>query len=159
VCRWRATYHWKALDKGYNKISGIWLNWEKDFISIGGLHTKLCAPKVVRASIGTNWHLGAGLGLPLGSLGTKWHLGPGLMDKHKVYYKGRVVASLKFGPWWILWVHVCLWFVRAPKCSNYALTNLLFGLFGLCGWLYCLSIFLIPSQSSSMPLYPQSATS
>jgi hypothetical protein len=26
------------------------------------------------------------------------------------------------------WVRVCSWFVRAPKCSNYTLTNLLFGL-------------------------------
>jgi hypothetical protein len=55
--RWCATYHWKALDKGYN--------FALDLISIGGLHTKLWAPKVdgvptLRIS-----------GLPLGSLGTK----------------------------------------------------------------------------------------
>jgi hypothetical protein len=42
--------------------------------------------------------------------------------------KGKVVASLKSGLWWILWVRGCPWFVRAPKCSNYALNNLLFGL-------------------------------
>jgi hypothetical protein len=46
--------------------------------------------------------------------------------------RGKVVASPKFGPWWVVWVCVCLWFVRAPKvhqkCSNYALTNMLFGL-------------------------------
>ncbi len=42
--------------------------------------------------------------------------------------RGKVVASPKFGPWWILWVRVCLWFVCAPKCFNYALTNLLFNL-------------------------------
>jgi hypothetical protein len=41
--------------------------------------------------------------------------------------RGKVVASPKFGPWWVLWVHGCSWFIRAPKCSNYALTNLLFG--------------------------------
>jgi len=29
--------------------------------------------------------------------------------------RGKVVASPKFGPWWVLWVSVCLWFVRAPK--------------------------------------------
>jgi hypothetical protein len=28
-------------------------------------------------------------GLPLGSLGTKWHLGAGLVARHKVYYKGE----------------------------------------------------------------------
>jgi hypothetical protein len=30
ACRWRATYHWKALDEGYNFVL--------DLISIGGLH-------------------------------------------------------------------------------------------------------------------------
>ncbi len=34
----------------------------------------------------------------------------------------KVVASPKSGPWWILWVRVCLWFVHAPKvfqlCTN-----------------------------------------
>jgi len=29
--------------------------------------------------------------------------------------RGKVVASPKFGPWWILWIHVCSWLVRAPK--------------------------------------------
>jgi hypothetical protein len=28
---------------------------------------------------------------------------------------GKVVASPKSGPWWVLWVCVCLWFVHAPK--------------------------------------------
>jgi hypothetical protein len=41
---------------------------------------------------------------------------------------GKVAASPKFGPWWVLWVRVCPWLVCAPKCSNYTLTNLLFGL-------------------------------
>jgi hypothetical protein len=36
--KWRETYHWKALDKGYN--------FALDHISIGGLHKKLCAAKV-----------------------------------------------------------------------------------------------------------------
>jgi hypothetical protein len=40
VCRWLATYYWKALDKGYN--------FAYDFILIGGLHTKLWASKVAR---------------------------------------------------------------------------------------------------------------
>ncbi len=38
------------------------------------------------------------------------------------------MASLKLGSWWVLWVRVCLWLVHAPKCSNYALISLLFGL-------------------------------
>jgi hypothetical protein len=38
VCKWHATYRWKAFDEGYN--------FALDLISIGGLHTKLWAPKV-----------------------------------------------------------------------------------------------------------------
>ncbi len=41
---------------------------------------------------------------------------------------GKVVAPPKFGSWWVLWVCGCLWLVHAPKCFNYALTNLLFSL-------------------------------
>jgi hypothetical protein len=36
--------------------------------------------------------------------------------------KGKVVVSPKFGPWWILWVWICLWLILAPKvfklCTN-----------------------------------------
>jgi hypothetical protein len=58
---WHATYHWKALDEGYNSISNL--------TSIGSLHTKLWAPIV--------------MGIP------KWHLSASLVAKHKVYYKGE----------------------------------------------------------------------
>jgi len=73
VGRWRATYQWKALDKGYNFVL--------DFISIEGLHTKLWAPKVTRVPF-----VGI-LRLSLGSPVTKWHLGVGLMARNRVYYK------------------------------------------------------------------------
>jgi hypothetical protein len=69
------------------------------------------------------------LKLSLGSFKTKWHLGVGPIARHREYYNGKVMASPKFGLWWILWIHVCPWFVRAPKCANYALSNLLFGLY------------------------------
>jgi hypothetical protein len=75
VCRWWATYRWKNLDKGYNVTL--------DLISIGGLHTKLWAPKVVGVStLKFSW-------LPLGSPRTKWHLSVGLVAKQMVYYKGE----------------------------------------------------------------------
>jgi hypothetical protein len=36
--------------------------------------------------------------------------------------RGKVMASPKFGPWWVLWVRVCMWLVLAPKvlklCTN-----------------------------------------
>jgi hypothetical protein len=75
-----------------------------------------------------------------------------------IYYKGKVVASPKFGPWWVLWVYVCPWFIHAPKCSKYALTNLLFG---LCKTVWVIELLIIlpsPSRSSNTPFYPQSVT-
>jgi len=75
MCRWRVTYRWKALDKGYNFAS--------DLISIKSLHTKLWAHKI--AGIPTMRISG----FPLGSPGTKCHLDVGLMERHKVYCKGE----------------------------------------------------------------------
>jgi hypothetical protein len=43
VCRWCATYCWKALDEGCNFFLSL--------TSIKGLHTKLWAPKVTRVPI------------------------------------------------------------------------------------------------------------
>jgi hypothetical protein len=114
VWMWRATYRWKDLDKGYSFTS--------DFISIKGLNTKLWALKVAR--VPTVWISR----LPLGSPGTKWHLGVGPMAKHKVYYKGEGGGFPKSDLWWVLWVCIYSSFVYALKCSNYELTNLLFGL-------------------------------
>jgi len=72
VCRWRETYHWKALDEGYKFSSNL--------ISIGGLHTKLWRLKV------TGIPTLAISGPPLGSPETKSHLDVG---SHKIYYKGE----------------------------------------------------------------------
>ncbi len=115
TCRWRATYRWKDLDKGYNT--------SLDLISIGGLHTKLWAPKVARLPT---------LGIPGGNPGTKWHLGASPMARHRLYYKGegggggfpqvRVVVSL-VSPWLpvvrpctkVLQLHInqlIIWFVQ-----------------------------------------------
>jgi hypothetical protein len=44
------------------------------------------------------------------------HLDVGLMARHIVYYKGKVLASFKFEPWWVLWIRVCPWLVYAPTC-------------------------------------------
>ncbi len=75
VCRWRATYHWKSLNKGYN--------FALDFILIEGVHAKLWGPKVARVSTL------AISGLPFGNPRTKCHLDVGLVEWHKVYYKGE----------------------------------------------------------------------
>jgi len=78
ACRWRATYRWKALEKGYN--------FSLDLISIRGFHAKLWRPKV--AGVPTL----AISGLPLGNFGTKSHLDVGPVERCSVYYKG--------GRWW-----------------------------------------------------------
>ncbi len=126
VCKLCAIYCWKDLDKGYNFAFNL--------ILITRLKTKLWAPKV--AGVPT-LRISR---LPFGSLGTKCHLGVGFVTKHKVYYKGegggfpqvRAVVSL-VSP-------CCPWFVRAPKCYNYTLTNLLFGL--------CRSVWVIDACHS-----------
>ncbi len=75
ACRWRATYRWKTLNKGYN--------FALDLIAIEGLHAKLWGPKVARI-----WGVGI-LGLTLGNPRTKCHLDVAPMEKCKVYYKGE----------------------------------------------------------------------
>jgi len=70
VCRWRATYHWKALDEGYNFVL--------DLILIGGLHAKLWAYKVTRNPFVRI------LRLPLWSYGTKCHLDVSLVERRRV---------------------------------------------------------------------------
>ncbi len=82
--RWRVTYHWKALDKGYNFVL--------DIISIGSMHTKLWGPKVVEVPTL------AISGLSLGSLRTKNHLDVGLVERHKKENpkKGREAIAPSF---------------------------------------------------------------
>jgi hypothetical protein len=84
--RWRATYCWKALDEGYN--------FALDLISIGGLHRKLCAPKVA-----------GDLTLRILGQNAIWMLVPWACTKYTI--RGKVVASPKSKPWWILWVRIC----------------------------------------------------
>jgi len=75
----------------------------------------------------------------------------------KYTIRGKVVASPKYRRWWVMWVYVCMWLTRAPKCSNYALTNL----FGLCRSMWVIELLVnhpSPIRSSNMPFYPQSAT-
>jgi hypothetical protein len=72
----------------------------------------------------------------------------------KYIIRGKVVASPKFGSWWVLWIHGCMWFIREPKCSNYTLTNLLLR---LCKsvWVGELLVNLSsPIQNSNTHLYP-----
>ncbi len=139
TCRWHETYHWKALDEDYN--------FALDLTSIRSLHTKLWAPKVARIPT-----LGI-LGLPPGQ-NDIWVPVPWPGTKYTIMKK--VVASPKFGPWWVLWVRVCPWLISAPKCSNYALTNLLFV---LCRFMWVIDLLVnLPSfhpGASTCPSTPE----
>ncbi len=45
-----------------------------------------------------------------------------LWSNTKNIIRGKVMVSPKFGPWWVLWIYVCMWFIHAPKvfqlCTN-----------------------------------------
>ncbi len=68
----------------------------------------------------------------------------------KYNIRGKVVASSKFGSWWVLWIRVCPWLNRAPKCSNYELTNSLFGL--------CRSMWVIELIINLLSPHPGAST-
>jgi hypothetical protein len=59
--------------------------------------------------------------------------------------RGKVVASPKSRQWWILWVHVCLWFVRAPKVFQLRTNQLIVWFVQVCvnNWPTC-HLFLVP---------------
>jgi hypothetical protein len=135
---WRchATYRWKTLNEGYNFAS--------DLISIGGLYAKLWRPKVAGVPTLTI------SGLPLGC----GPFGCGPVGNHKIYYKGegggfpqvRAVVSL-----------VCLscpWLVLTPKVFKLCTDHLVLVLCRLVWINEACQFFLVPSRSSSTPLYP-----
>jgi hypothetical protein len=51
----------------------------------------------------------------------------------------KVVACLKSRPWWILWVHVCLWLVCASKVFQLCTNQLViwFVHIHMNNWLHC----------------------
>jgi hypothetical protein len=79
-----------------------------------------------------------------------WVLVPWPSTKYVI--RGKVVSSPKSGLWWVLRVRVCLWLIRAPKCSNYTLTNLLFG---LCRSVWVIDLLVnVPSFNPRAPTHP-----
>jgi hypothetical protein len=108
-CRQCATYHWKALDEGYN--------FALDLITIKRLHRKLCALKVMGVpSV-------AILGLRRGSLGTKSHLDVAPVERRRIYYKGEGGGFPQIWAVMSVLCPSCPWLVLAPKvlqlCTNH----------------------------------------
>jgi hypothetical protein len=81
LCRWRATYCWKALEEGHNFFLNV--------ILIEGFHTKLWGPKVM--GVPTL----AISGLPLGSPRTKSHLDVGFVERHIILYINSLSPSIR----------------------------------------------------------------
>jgi len=83
-----------------------------------------------------------------------WVLVPWLGIEYTI--RGKVVASFQSRSWWILWVCICSWFVYAPKCSNYVIINLLFG---LCRFVWMIELLInLPSpilELQHAPLPPK----
>jgi hypothetical protein len=121
TCRWRATYHWKALNEGYN--------FALDFMSIRGLHAKFMGPQSHGSPRCENfetptWESRKKMPFGCGPRGTKYTI------------RGKVMASPKSGLWWVLWIRICPWLVLAPKVLQLC-TNQLVVWFcaGPCEWL------------------------
>jgi len=140
ACRWRATYRWKAIDKRYN--------FALDLISTRGLHEKLWCLKV--AEIPTL----AILGLPLGSLETKNHLDVGPVERCRVYYKGEGGGFPQVQAVVSLVSSSCPWLILAPKVFQLCTNHFVLVLCRLVWVSKACQIFLVPSWSSSTPLYP-----
>jgi len=71
-----------------------------------------------------------------------WVQGPWLGTKNTI--KEKVVACPKYGLWWVLWIHVANGSLVHQKCSNYALTNLLFS---LCRSMWIIDLLVIRSSA------------
>jgi hypothetical protein len=85
-----------------------------DLNLIKGLHANLWDSKVARIPI-------------LGILGLSrqndiWVLA--LWPGTKNIIRGKVVASPKFGPWWVFWIYVYPWLIRAPKMLQLCINQL-----------------------------------
>jgi hypothetical protein len=76
-------------------------------------------------------------------------------EAQRILYGGRWWLPLSPGPWWVLWVQNRLWLVLAPKVFQKVK-------YLTCWLVECrfewviksLSLFLVPSRSLNMPLYP-----
>jgi len=140
VFKWRATYRWKALDKGYK--------FSLDHILIRVLLVKLCGSKVVGVP---TWAISW---LPLGNLGTKNHLDVGPMERCKVYYKGEGGGFPQVRAMVSLVCPCCSWLVLTLKMFQLRTNHLVWVLCRPVWMSEACQLFLVPFWSSSTPLYP-----
>jgi hypothetical protein len=67
--------------------------------------------------------------------------------------RGKVVASPKSGPWWVLWIQVCPWLVLAPKVLQLCINHLVLVLCMFVWIVEACQFFLIIFWNFSTPLY------
>jgi hypothetical protein len=94
-----------------------------------------------------------------GSPETKCHLDAGPVARHRIYYKGEGGGFPQVRAMVNLVNPSCPWLVLTPKMFQLCTNQLVFGFVHVCVSSWCLSFFLVPSQSSSTPLYPRSVAS
>jgi hypothetical protein len=107
ACRWCDTYHWKDIDESYNFAS--------HFISIKGLYG---LPKLQKSQFSEFQDSNLGVA----GQNDIWMLAPWPRIENTI--KGKVVASPKSRPWWVLRVYVCLWVIHAPKVLQLCINRL-----------------------------------
>ncbi len=132
--RWRATYRWKDLNKGYN--------FALDLISIKILYTKLH-----ESQLWEFWdsHLGVSGQNDIWVLALWWST--------KYIIRGKVMASPKSRLWWVLWICGCLWLVLTLKALKLHTNQLVVWFVQVCVSNWCLSFFLVPiSELQHAPL-------
>jgi hypothetical protein len=72
----------------------------------------------------------------------------------KYTIRGKVVASPKSEPWWILWVCVCPWLVLTPKTFKLRTNKLVIWFVQVHVSSWCLSFFLVPILELQHALLP-----
>jgi hypothetical protein len=104
ACRWCATYRWKALESFGWKLQLCF----RPHLDRRSAHKVMCPQSCENPNFGNQ---DSHLGVPIQN--DIWVLVSWPCTKYTI--RGKVAASLKSGPWWVLWVHVCMWLVLAPK--------------------------------------------
>jgi hypothetical protein len=92
--------------------------------------------------------------LPLGNPGTKSHLDVALVEKRRVYYKGEGGAFPRVQAMVNLVCSNCPWLILAPKVMQLCINHFVLVLCMSMWVIEACHLFLIPSRSSNMPLYP-----
>jgi hypothetical protein len=92
--------------------------------------------------------------VPSGSPGTKSHLDVALVERCRVYYKGEGSDFPQVQAVVSLVSPSCMWLVLASKVLQLCTNHLVLVLCRSVWVIEACQFFLVPSRSSSMPLYP-----